>query len=89
LNELIKQFVAWVQTQFGVKPQKLFSDNERTLGNAYIHAMDGEGMEILHSAPYIDAQKGFIERAGRTIIEMARSMRIAARMPEKLWPQLF
>jgi hypothetical protein len=89
LNELIKQFVAWVQTQFGVKPQKLFSDNERTLGNAYIHEMDSGGMEILHSAPYIDAQKGFIERAGRTIIEMARSMRIAARMPEKLWPQLF
>jgi hypothetical protein len=51
--------------------------------------MDSGGMEILHSAPYINAQKGFIERARQIIIEIARSMRITARMLEKLWLQLF
>jgi hypothetical protein len=64
LNKLIKQFIAWVQTQFSIKLQKLFSDNEQTLGNAYIHEMDSGGMEILHSALYINMQKGFIEQAG-------------------------
>lgn len=89
LNDLIKQFITWVQTQFGIRPKKLFSDNERSLGNTYINEMDFKGIEIFHSAPYIDEHKGFIERAGRTLIEMARSMRIAANLPEKLWPQIF
>lgn len=51
--------------------------------------MDFKGIEIFHSAPYINEQKGFIEHAGRTLIKMARSMRIAANLPEKLWPQIF
>lgn len=89
LNDLIKQFVKWVKTQFGVKPRKMFSDREQTLGNEYIDTMRRKGTEIYHSTRYIDEQKGFIERAGRTIIEMARSMRIAARLPDKLWPHIF
>ncbi|KAF7180240.1 hypothetical protein CNMCM7691_009407 [Aspergillus felis] len=28
LNDLIKQFIQWVETQFGVKPKKMFSDLE-------------------------------------------------------------
>ncbi|KAF7134045.1 hypothetical protein CNMCM5793_005625 [Aspergillus hiratsukae] len=45
-------------------------------------------IEILHSSRYTDEQKGKTERAGRTIIEMAPSMRTAARLPEKLWPHI-
>lgn len=89
LNDLIKQFITWVQTQFGIRLKKLFSDNKRSLGNMYINEMDFKGIEIFHSAPYINEQKGFIEHAGRTLIKMARSMRIAANLPEKLWPQIF
>ncbi|KAF7174442.1 hypothetical protein CNMCM5623_007239 [Aspergillus felis] len=89
LNDLIKQFIEWVQTQFGVKPKRMFSDRERTLGKEYIRDMMQKGIDIFHSTRYIDEQKGFVERAGRTIIEMARSMRIAARLPEKLWPHIF
>jgi hypothetical protein len=89
LNDLINKFIAWVMTQFSVRPKRMFSDREPTLGGEYIRTMQTDGTEIYHSTRYIDEQKGLIERAGRTVIEMARSMRIAARLPEKLWPHIF
>lgn len=52
----------------------------------YINEIDFKGIKIFYSAPYINKQKGFIKRAGRTLIKMACSMRIAANLPEKLWP---
>lgn len=75
-----------MQTQFRIRPKKLFSDNERSLGNTYINKIDFKGIEILHSAPYIDEQKGFIKYTRRTLIKIARSMRITANLPKKLWP---
>jgi hypothetical protein len=66
----------------------MFYDRERSLGIS-TYGRCRKGTNILHSTRYIDEQKGLIERAGRTIIEMARSMRIAAHLPEKLWPHIF
>lgn len=54
LNGLIKQFIQWVETQFGLKPKKMFSDREPTLGNEYIRTMKSKGTEIYHSTQYID-----------------------------------
>lgn len=84
LNDLIKQFIQWVETQFSVRPKKIFSDREPTLGNEYIRTMRSKGTKIYHSTRYIDEQKGLIKHSGKTIIKMARSMRISARLPEKL-----
>lgn len=39
------------------------------------------------SAPYAHGQNGKIERAHRTVVEVARSLRIQSRLPATLWPE--
>ena len=37
------------------------------------------------TAPYSPSQNGIAERMNRTLVELARTMRISADLPENLW----
>ena len=44
-----------------------------------------KGMTIQKTAPYSPSQNGVAERMNRTLVELARSMTSAAKLPEFLW----
>ena len=46
---------------------------------------DERGIEIQLTAPYSPSQNGIAERMNRTLVEIARAMRISADLPENLW----
>ncbi len=47
------------------------------------------GIEIQLTAPYSPSQNGIAERMNRTLVELARAMRISADLPENLWESAF
>jgi hypothetical protein len=47
-----------------------------------------EGMLLVQTAPSTPEQNGIAERSGRVIWQRARAMRIEARLPPQLWPEI-
>jgi hypothetical protein len=85
LRKYVGIYLARVQRQFGTKPKRLYSDQERTLGDWYIERCQNEGIQIEHSVYGLADQNGRIESARENIVIMARSMLIGSRLPSKLW----
>jgi transposase InsO family protein len=44
-----------------------------------------KGMEVQLTAPYSPSQNGVAERMNRTLVELARAMLTASKLPEFLW----
>ena len=63
-------------------------DGERALGKAFENFAKDKGISIERTATYTPAQNGHAERAGRTLITVARAIRIYAGLPSNLWPEL-
>jgi hypothetical protein len=47
---------------------------------------DKLGIMFKNGAPYVPEHQGRIERAGRLLIESARTSTIDSSLPEELWP---
>ncbi len=84
----IKQFVAMVKTQFGRKVKIFHSDNDAGLRKAWKKWLKDEGIQWDTTPIYTPDQNGPAERSGHLITEHARSLRIQANFPERLWPYL-
>jgi hypothetical protein len=63
-------------------------DGETSLGNQSKEWIAETGITVEKSAPYIPAQNGSAKRPGVVIIQKSRYMRIRARLPEDLWPEI-
>lgn len=86
--DAIKSVVAKISGQ-GHTVMKMRSDNAKELVSAEVESFFKE-KSIVHelSSPYCPEQNGRTERQNRTIIEMARTMRIEASLPLPLWAEL-
>jgi hypothetical protein len=85
LRKYMDIYLTWIERQYGAKPQRLFSDQERTLSTWYIDQCDAKGIKIEHSVRHAHDQNGKIESAREAIIIMARSLLLSTRLPSKLW----
>lgn len=81
-----REVVARAKNALNISVKTFFSDRDVSLGLDYTLFAQKYGIEILHSAHYVDSQHGNPERAGGVTIAQARSMMIKARLPQVLWP---
>ena len=86
LVQAVNGLVHWAKAQFGVSIKAFFSDNDTVLGTDFHFLSEDLGFEVLCSACYADSQHGKPEQAGGVIIGRTRSMLLAARLPQSLWP---
>ena len=84
----LKEFVAFVQTRYNCTVRGFRSDDERGLGKRFTRWIKTSGRTFEPSAPYTHEQNGSAERSGGVIILRARAMRVHARLPEDLWPEI-
>jgi len=81
----IKNYLATLITQ-GRKPKAIRVDRGKEfLSDQLKDWCEERGIEIQLTAPYSPSQNGIAERMNRTLVELARAMRIAADLPEHLW----
>src|SRR5438477_13183100 len=62
-------------------------DSETSLIKGFESWTARKGITIERSPPYIKEQNGKAEQSGGLIIIKARAIRIAAGLPEDLWPE--
>jgi hypothetical protein len=89
---LRKKIDGWhrdVMTLTGIKPKLYFMDNAREfLSESMAAHCQQHTIKLLTHAPNVSEQNGRIERANRSLEEMARTIRIEALLPKFLWPFL-
>lgn len=85
----ILAFVSLVKTQWGFKVAIFKMDGERALGSTFYSFCKKKGIQWTESLPYTPEQNGTAERAGKTMIERARSLIVDSRLPKTLWPEAF
>ena len=84
----IEEHAEKVKRRFGVYPKYLRFDNGKELVNARIKEWAAKrGIEIEVTAPYSPSQNGVAERYNRTLLELARAMLIAKKLPLYLWDE--
>ncbi|CAD7087457.1 unnamed protein product [Hermetia illucens] len=86
--DIFQKYEKLISNKFG-KPMKILrTDNGREYCNLemkrYLEARD---IEMVNTAPYTPQQNGKAERDNRTIIESARTMITAKKLPLSLWAE--
>jgi len=77
-----------MENQTGRRIKKLRTDNGREyLSNDFKKFLEAEGIARQLSVEYTPQQNGVVERANRTIIEMARCMLQQSGLPQSLWAE--
>jgi transposase InsO family protein len=90
VTDKLKLFEAFATTQTGHDLKAIRSDN----GGEYVNADFEEfcqlkGIKHQRTVPRTPNQNGVAERANRTLGDMARTMLLAAKLPENLWAEAF
>jgi transposase InsO family protein len=84
--EKIKEYIAWVERQYGYTPKVLRVDNAKELTSGAVKTwLKARGITLQNPAPYAHSSNGVAERFNQTIIELARAMLIAKDLPAFLW----
>jgi transposase InsO family protein len=75
-QETLKRFLRRAQNEFGLRINKIRSDNEMEFKNSQIEGFleEEEGIKHELSSPYTPQQNGVVERNNRTLLGMARTM---------------
>ncbi|SJL04874.1 uncharacterized protein ARMOST_08245 [Armillaria ostoyae] len=82
----IKEYVTFIETQYGVKPKIIRVDNAKELTSKEVKDwLKEKGIELQTSAPYAHSSNGVAERFNRTLIELTHAMLIARGLPSYLW----
>ena len=87
-NDVVQEYCQMIDNRYNATIRFFRSDGERTLGTRFDQLIQSRGMVSERTAPDTPAQNGHSERSGGVIISTARSMRIHARLPENLWPEI-
>ena len=89
LLTVIKYFVNMVERMYGIKfGIAIFrTDQESGIGSETEHWLQEVGITVEYSARYTPEQNGSAERSGGVLETKARCIRIAANLPEELWPE--
>lgn len=87
-GEAVKNVYAFIRSS-GHDLRKMRTDNAREFISQEMESVLNEFKVTLETvAAYCPEQNGRAERQNRTIIEMARTIRIAADLPEGLWAEM-
>lgn len=82
----IKEYITFIERQFGVKPKVIQVDNAKELISKEVKGwLKEKGIELQTTAPYAHSSNGVAERFNRTLIELTRAMLIARGLPSFLW----
>ena len=87
-TDSVQEFITWVRRRFGYEVKIFRTDNETSLGKRFTTWIKEKGYTVESSTPYTPEQNGAVEKSGHAIIVKARSIRIAANLPENLWPEV-
>ncbi len=81
----VKDYLTYLRTHEKM-PCAIRTDRGREFLNEYLKTWcQSQGIELQTTAPYSPSQNGVAERMNRTLVELARAMLIAAKLPEFLW----
>jgi hypothetical protein len=84
-----KDYVVWAQRQLhsaGHKLATVRSDNGgEFLSGKFARYLSSVGIHHELTTPYTPQQNGVVERANRTVVDSARTMLLAARLPKPYW----
>ncbi|CAD7083583.1 unnamed protein product [Hermetia illucens] len=85
---IFQKYEKLINNKFG-KPMKILrTDNSREYCNLEMKRyLEPRGIEMVNTAPYTPQQNGKAERDNRTIIESARTMITAKKLPLSLWAE--
>ena len=84
----IKEHLTKIHRHFGKWPKWMRVDNGTELINEEIKKWAAErGITLETTAPYSPSQNGVAERFNRTLLELARAMLIAKKLPVFLWDE--
>ena len=84
-SEKVKNYLAYLQVR-GVSTHAIRVDRGTEFINADLkNWCQAKGMEIQLTAPYSPSQNSIAERMNRTLVELARAMLTASKLPEFLW----
>jgi hypothetical protein len=87
-TQVVQEVINMIETRWNKKVVFLHSDGEKSLGNEFNKFILDKGITWEPSAPSTPAQNGHAERQGRMLQTKARTMRIAAGLPEHLWHEI-
>lgn len=86
--QAFKDYKRRVENQTGQRIKKLRTDNGREyLSKDFNNFLREEGIQRQLSVEYTPQQNGVAERANRTLVEMARCMKLQANLPDSLWAE--
>lgn len=78
-----------LKNQFDIRVKVIECDNEITEANEGVGKwLTKQSIQLEPSSPYTQAQNGGAERSGGVVKEKARAMRIGAKLPHNLWPEI-
>src|ERR1700730_16797198 len=77
-----------IENQYKGKVRYIRLDGETSLGDMFENIVTEKGIKPERTAPDTPAQNGSSERSGRVMVTKARAMRIEARLPANLWPEI-
>jgi transposase InsO family protein len=84
----LKRFLRRAQNEFGLKVNKIRSDNGSEFKNLQVEEyFEEEGIKHEFSAPYTPQQNGVAERNNMTLINMSRTMLGEYKTPERFWSE--
>ena len=84
-TQAVKDYITNLTAQ-GKRPRALRIDRGKEfVNNDLLNWCQQQGIEIQLTAPYSPSQNGAAERLNRTLIELARAMMAAQKVPEFLW----
>ncbi|KID80999.1 polyprotein [Metarhizium guizhouense ARSEF 977] len=86
-RRILRDFFNWIEVQYSFKPKAIRSDGE-LFSKEVRKELKLRSIEAKRSAPNTQAQNGGAERSGGVIMEKARTMRIAAKLPHNLWKDI-
>jgi hypothetical protein len=90
IRQSVMYYAAYVERQYDVKVLTFHTDGEKSMEEREIGIwILSSGFNYETSAPYTSEQNGLAERSGGVIMRRSRALRVEARLPEDLWPELF
>jgi transposase InsO family protein len=87
-QETLKGFLRQAQNEFGLRMNKIRSDNGTKFKNSQIEGfLEDEGIKHEFSSPYTPQQNGVVERKNRTLLDMARTMLDEYKTSDRFWAE--
>jgi transposase InsO family protein len=87
-QETLNKFLRQTQNEFGLRINKIRSDNGTKFKNSQIEGfLEEEGIKHEFSSPYTPKQNDVVERKNRTLLDMARTMLEEYKILDRFWTE--